>query len=302
MMRRGAFLLFTATTVLCVLAAEAQTVKDDRGRPFPLPLEPPGRIVSLAPNITEILFALGLGERVVGVTRFCDYPPEALTKTKVGGLVDPSFESIQALHPDLVIAFRGNPLRAVKRLQSLRLSVFVLDIGRSLDDLFVLIEKLGAVTGRAEAAAALNEKLRADDRRIREALAGAGERPKVFLVLHGQGLWTCGRRSYLHDLIIRAGGRNIAAGIAKDWAFYSRERLLQDDPDVILVLARSPEEFARARAWLAGPSHLGEVRAVRDGRVHPLDQDAASRFGPRLMTTFRELAALLHPERFGRAP
>ncbi|MDH4198264.1 MAG: ABC transporter substrate-binding protein [Candidatus Aminicenantes bacterium] len=302
MKRRAAFLLLTATTVLRVFAAQAQTVKDDRGRPFPLPLKPPERIVSLAPNITEILFALGLGERLVGVTRFCDYPPEALTKTKVGGLVDPSFESIQALHPDLVIAFRGNPLRAVERLQSLRLPVFVLDIGRSLDDLFVLIERLGAITGRAEAAAGLNEKLRADDRRVREALAGAGEGPKVFLVLHGQGLWTCGHRSYLHDLIVRAGGRNVAAGIAKDWAFYSRERLLQDNPDVILVLARSPEEFARARAWLAGPSRLGEVRAVRDGRVHRLDQNAASRFCPRLMTTLREVAALLHPERFGRTP
>lgn len=302
MRRRGAFLILMATTVLGVCAARAQTVQDDRGRTFPRPLEPPERIVSLAPNITEILFALGLGERLVGVTRFCDYPPEALTKTKVGGLVDPSFESIQALHPDLVIAFRGNPLRAVDRLESLHLPVFVLDIGRSLDDLFALIERLGAVTGRAAAAAGLNETLRADDRRVREALAGSGEGPKVFLVLHGQGLWTCGRRSYLHDLIVRAGGRNVAAGIDKDWAFYSRERLLLDDPDVILVLARSPEEFARARAWLAGPSRLGEVRAVRDGRVYRVDQNAASRFGPRLMTTLHEVAALLHPQRFGGPP
>ena len=302
MKRCGIFLFLAATTALYVFAATVQTIKDDRGRPFPLPLEPPRRIVSLAPNVTEILFALGLGEQIVGVTRFCDYPPEAVAKTKVGGLVDPSLESIQALHPDLIIAFRGNPLRAVERLQSLRLPVFVLDLGRSLNDIFVLVERLGAITGRAEAAAGLNEKLRADFGRVQEALAGAGEGPKVFLVLHGQGLWTCGRRSYLHDLIVQAGGRNVAAGIAKDWAFYSRERLLQDDPDVILILARSPEEFAQARAWLAGPARLGEVRAVRAGRVHLLDQNAASRFGPRLVTTLREVAALLHPERFGRTP
>jgi len=302
MKRRGTLVLFMAATVLRVFAAAGQTVRDDRGRPFPLPLEPPRRIISLAPNITEILFALGLGDEVVGVTRFCDYPPEALTKTKVGGLVDPSLESIQALHPDLVVAFRGNPLRAVERLQALRLPVFVLDIGRSLDDIFVLVEKLGAITGRAEAAAGLNEKLRAEIREVRAALAGGDEEPKVFLVLHGQGLWTCGRNSYLHDLIIQAGGLNIAAGIAKDWAFYSRERLLQDDPDVILVLARSPEEFARARAWLAGPAGLSGVRAVRAGRVHLIDQNAASRFGPRLAATLRDVAALLHPERFGRTP
>ncbi len=301
MKRNGFLFLLTATTALGVFAA-AQKVKDDRGRPFPVPLEPPARIVSLAPNITEILFALGLGAQVVGVTRYCDYPPEALTKTKIGGLVDPSLESIESLHPDLVIAFRGNPLRAVERLESLRLPVFVLDIGRSVADIFALIERLGAVTGRAEAAAALNETLRADYGRVREALSGVGQGPKVFLVLHGQGLWTCGRRSYLHDLIVQAGGRNVAAGISRDWAFYSRERLLLDDPDVIFILARSPKEFAQARVWLAGPGHLGEVRAVRTGRVYLLDQNAASRFGPRLFRTLREVAVLLHPERFGGSP
>jgi len=301
MTRRGMLLLLLAAA-LCVSGAAGQTVKDDRGRSFPVPLEPPKRIVSLAPNITEILFALGCGDQVVGVTRFCDNPPEALTKTKVGGLVDPSLESIQALHPDLVVAFRGNPLRAVERLQALHLRVFVLDIGRALDDLFALIEKLGAVTGRAEAAARLNERLRGEIQAVRAALASAAGKPKVFLVLHGQGLWTCGRTSYLHDLIVQAGGLNIAAGIAKDWAFYSRERLLQDDPDVILILARSPEEFAQARAWLAGAAGLADVRAVRGGRVFLVDQNAASRFGPRLAGTLREVAALLHPECFGRTP
>ena len=301
MTRRGIVLLLLAA-VLRVSGAAGQTVKDDRGRSFPVPLEPPQRIVSLAPNITEILFALGCGDQVVGVTRFCDDPPEALSKTKVGGLVDPSLESIQALHPDLIVAFRGNPLRAVERLQALHLRVFVLDIGRTLDDLFALIEKLGAVTGRAEAAAKLNERLRGEIQAVRTALAGAAGRPKVFLVLHGQGLWTCGRTSYLHDLIVQAGGLNVAAGVAKDWAFYSRERLLQDDPDVILILARSPEEFAQARAWLAGAAGLAGVRAVRAGRVFLVDQNAASRFGPRLAATLREVAALLHPECFGRTP
>jgi cobalamin transport system substrate-binding protein len=301
MTRRGMLLLLLAAA-LHVSGAAGQTVKDDRGRSFPVPLEPPQRIVSLAPNITEILFALGCGDQVVGVTRFCDYPPEALTKTKVGGLVDPSLESIQALHPDLVVAFRGNPLRAVERLQALHLRVFVLDIGRTLDDLFALIEKLGAVTGRVEAAAALNEKLRGEIQAVRTAVESVERKPKVFLVLHGQGLWTCGRTSYLHDLIVQAGGLNVAAGIAKDWAFYSRERLLQDDPDVILILARSPEEFAQARAWLAGAAGLAGVRAVRAGRVHLVDQNAASRFGPRLAATLRDVAAVLHPECFGRTP
>ncbi|MCX6573089.1 MAG: helical backbone metal receptor, partial [Candidatus Aminicenantes bacterium] len=118
----------------------AQVVADDLGHPFPLPAETPRKIVSMAPNITEILFALGLGGRVAGVTRFCDWPEEAKAIPRIGGLVDPNVEVIRSLDPDLVIAFRGNPLRLVERLRKLDLPVFVLDIGRRLDDLFPLIE------------------------------------------------------------------------------------------------------------------------------------------------------------------
>ncbi|MGB8959622.1 MAG: helical backbone metal receptor, partial [Candidatus Aminicenantales bacterium] len=104
-----------------------QVIKDDLGGPFPLPEGTPRRIVSMAPNITEILFALGLGGRIVGVTRFCDWPPEARAIPRIGGLVDPNVEVIRSLDPDLVIAFRGNPLRLVDRIRKLGLPVFVLD-------------------------------------------------------------------------------------------------------------------------------------------------------------------------------
>ncbi|HPW16894.1 MAG TPA: helical backbone metal receptor [Candidatus Aminicenantes bacterium] len=279
-----------------------QAVTDALGRAFPRPARPPERIVSMAPNITEILFALGLGGRVAGVTRFCDYPPEARRLPRIGGLVDPNVEVVRSLDPDLVIAFRGNPLRLVERVRRLGLPVFVLDIGRGLDELAALVTKIGQVTAaeaRAEAlAAALAARLAAVD----AALRGVASRPKVFVLLYGQGLWTCGGESYVNDLVARAGGANVAAALPKKWALYKRERIIRDDPDVIFILARSAADFAAGRDRLARMPGISAVTAVRTGRIYEIDEDAASRFGPRLVDVLDRMAALLHPDRFGGRP
>lgn len=301
-MRRIAGLVLAALLASAAGPVAAQIIKDDTGRNFAVPASPPERIVSLAPNVTEILFALGLGDRIAGVTRFCDFPPEALAKPRIGGLVDPSFETIQSLHPDLVFAFRGNPLRAIERLRSLGFPVFVLDIGTRIDAVFPMVAKVGAATGREAEAAALNARLRAGYRKVETALASVRATPGVFLILHGQGLWTCGRDAFLDDLVTRAGGRNVAAARARSWVFYQREQLLSDDPDIILVLARTVADFRRAEAWLSGESRLGGLKAVRTRRVYHLDENAASRFGPRLIEILAQTAALLHPEAFGVVP
>lgn len=280
-------------------SAVAQDLKDDLGRPFPLPERTPARIVSLAPNVTEILFALGLGERVVGVTRFCDYPAETTGIRKVGGLVDPNIEVVRSLDPELVVAFRGNPLRLVERMAKLGLPVFVCDVGEGLEAVAPLVERLGRVTRTearaAELAAGLRRRLEAVD----GALRGVATRPKVFVLLHGQGLWTSGGESYVDDLIARAGGANVASALPKKWALYKRERIVEDDPDVVLVLARSPEDFAASRDWFLRMPGADRVAAVGAGRVHELDENAASRFGPRLVDVLDRVARLLHPERFG---
>lgn len=283
-------------------SAGAQTIRDDLGRPFVLPEKTPARIVSLAPNITEILFALGLGPNIAGATRFCDYPPEARTLPRIGGLVDPNIEIIQSLRPDLVIAFRGNPLRVLERLSNLSLPVFILDIGNGLDTLYPLIERIGRVTRREREAAALAASLRAREKAVETALGAVASRPRVFVFLYGQGLWTCGGQSYLNDLIVRAGAVNIAAPLPKKWALYSRERIVRDDPDAVFVLAKSLDDFEKARAWLAGEARLGTIAAVASGRVFLLDENAASRFGPRLVEVLAAMARALHPERFGGRP
>ncbi len=283
---------------VCVRGQE-RIIKDDLGRPFPLSASPPARIISMAPNITEILFALGLGPNVVGVTRFCDYPPEARALPKIGGLVDPNVEIIQSLAPDLVIAFRGNPLRVIDRLTGLKLPAFVLDIGNGLDALYPLIERLGLVTRREMEAAALGARLKARQKAVEDALGTNAPRPRVFVILYSQGLWTCGGGSYLTDVIARAGGVNIAAAMPKKWVLYSPERILRDNPDAVFVLSKSGADFEKARDWLSHEAHLESVAAVAGRRIYFLDENSASRFGPRLLDVLEKMARDLHPDRFG---
>jgi iron complex transport system substrate-binding protein len=282
--------------------SQERTIKDDLGRPFRLPSSTPARIVSMAPNVTEILFALGLGPEVVGVTRFCDYPPEALSIARIGGLIDPNIEIIQSLRPGLVIAFRGNPLRVLDRLSDLRLPVFVLDIGSGLDALYPLISKIGLITRKEKEAEALSGRLRARQQAVEEALGVVDQKPRVFVILHGQGLWTCGGESYLNDVIVRSGAVNIAAAVPKKWVLYGRERIVRDNPDAVFILAKSESDFAAARTWLSGEARLGSVAAVAANRVYFLDENAASRFGPRLVDVLDRMARALHPERLGRRP
>ncbi len=307
-MRRAALAGFVAlslfapaSTALGRSLAVGDQVVDDQGVAFSLSA-PPRRIVSLAPNVTEILFALGLDAEIAGVTRYCDFPEAALRKPKIGGLVDPNLELIKSMAPDLVIAFRGNPLRTIERLRTLGLPVFVLNIGRELDALFPLIDKLGRITRRDKEAAVLAAALRAKFDSVSARLAGVAAEPRVFLALHGQGLWTCGRLSYLNDLIARSKGWNVAGAVERDWLHYGLEQLVRDDPEVIIVLARTPAEFERGRDKFLKDRRLRKVAAVRTGRVFFLDENVTSRFGPRLADALDVVARHLHPEGFERIP
>ncbi len=301
MMRRAGFVALSLLALASTAFSQSEAVIDDQGISFPLSA-PPRRIVSLAPNVTEILFALGLDSEIVGVTRYCDFPEAALRKPKIGGLVDPNLELIKSMGPDLVIAFRGNPLRTVERLRTLGMPVFVLDIGRDLESLFPLIDKLGRITRRDKEAAALAAGLRARLEAIRSRLEGVPAELRVFLALNGQGLWSCGRLSYLNDLIALAKGRNVAGAVERDWLHFGLEQLVHVDPEVIIVLARTPAEFERGRDKFLKDRRLRKVDAVRTGRVFFLDENVTSRFGPRLAEALEVVARNIHPEQFERFP
>jgi iron complex transport system substrate-binding protein len=251
--------------------------------------------VSLAPNITEILYALGLGKQIVGVTRYCDYPPDALAKEKVGGLIDPDLERIRALNPDLIVAFRGNPLPVIQRMRSLNLPVFVLEMGQTVESVLPFLERIGRVTRREKEAAALVQDLRTRYDALETALRCDTSKPRLFLSLNGLGLWTCGRESYLTDMADKAGGTNVAGLIPKRWANYGREQLLRDNPEVFIILIKSPGDFGPAREWLSGQAYLQSLPAIKSGRIYPLDENKTSRYGPRLFDALEELAHVLHP-------
>lgn len=289
-------LFLLAVLVSTALGAQEKIIRDALGTPYS-PTHAPRRIISLAPNITEILFALDLGERIVGVTRYCDYPGEALTKEKIGGLVDPNLEKIKSLNPDLVIGFRGNPLRVIERLSRLKTPVFVLEMGSSFESIFVLIETVGKITKTEKKAEVLINSMKEKYQKLQLALQSVIHKPKVFLSLHGRGLWTCGQESFLHDLLIKAKGENIAGRISRRYMNYNREQLIHDNPEIVVILARSKKEFVQAREWLRRSSHLESLRAVREDRIYFLDANLATRPGPRLIDALAQLAHLLHPEK-----
>ena len=288
---------FVLPLIAAFLPPQGTVVYDDFNTPFAL-AEAPQRIVSLAPNLTEILFALGLGDRVVGVTRYCDYPPQALQKEKIGGMVDPNLEMIQSLRPDLIVGFRGNPLGVLNKLRNLHFPVFVLNLGSSLDGLFLTIEKVGRVTRAEDPAKNLVDGLKEKRQAIGLALRDVSKRPKVFLSVYGQGLWTCGEGSYLNDLLVQAGGVNIAAHIPRRWLQLNREQLIYENPDVIIIMAKDKERFSQAGESFRADPRLKDVRAVKDNSIHWLDENIAGRFGPRLIDALDTVARILHPEMF----
>ena len=289
------FLLFSLNAVL--FGNQQKIIKDDLDFPYTL-TSPPQRIISLAPNITEILFDLDLGEKVVGVTRYCDFPEKALKKEKIGGMIDLNLEKIIALKPDLIIGFRGNPIRTVERLRGLHLPLFVLEAGTNLETIFIIIEKIGTISQKEKKAEILVESLKKRYGETQAALRNVQHEPRVFLSIHGTGLWTCGKGSFLNDLVEKARGVNIAGNIRRKWLHYNREQLIHDNPEVIIILSRSQREFSNVKDWIKNEAHLKGIKAVETDRIYFLDENLATRPGPRLIDALEELARILHPPFF----
>lgn len=272
---------------------DTRRVTDMRGRLVTLPAAPT-RIVSLVPSATEILFALGADDRIVGVTDFCDFPPAARAKPRVGGMLAPSLEAVVALRPDLVVATdAGTRRETVARLAELGLPVYLVG-ARRVAEAFEVIDRLGALTGRAEAAAALRARLAQRVQEIARAVADR-PRPRVLYVLWPEPLLVPGRQAIVTELIALAGGASVTADEPGDYPRLSLEA----------VVARAPEVIVLARHGAAAPplardpwDRLRSVPAVRAGRVHGIDGDLVHRYGPRLVDGLLELARTFHPEVF----
>jgi iron complex transport system substrate-binding protein len=266
----------------------ARTVTDELGRTVQVPAQPQ-RIVSLAPSVTEILFALGVGDRVAGVTSYCDYPPGARQKPPVGDTLKPSVEKIVALKADLVIISTASQVEAsFRKLEELGIPVYVTN-PRSIDGVIESIDKMGELIDMRERARELTDELR---RRIATVQARVAEtsRPSVLVILGTEPLITAGGGSFINDLINRAGARSISAEDKADYPQYSIETVIARLPEIILLQAGGNELIERLR----------QTPAARSNRVYHIDDDLLLRPGPRIIDGLEQLAAKFHPELFER--
>ena len=297
LLRRSRYLAAIAMALLLVLpppalvAAEV-TITDQAGRSLTLPA-PPRRIISLVPSVTEILFAIGAQDVLVGVTDFCDYPPEARKKPRVGGMVAPSLETIVALKPDLVVVTSaGNGEAVLPQLDRLKMAVYVVNPTR-LNDVFDLIARLGALTGREAEATRLSARLSARVKAVAERVA-ALPRPRVLYVLWPDPLIVPARGALVSELLVLAGAASVTADGGDGYPRYSLEAAIAGSPEVIVLASHNHGQGPIAREkW----ERFSAMPAVKSGRIYTVSGDLLHRYGTRLVDGLEQLARLIHPVR-----
>ncbi|BCV23893.1 ABC transporter substrate-binding protein [Gelria sp. Kuro-4] len=281
--------------------ADAQfpfTFTDDMGRQVTLPA-PPVRLVSLSPGNTEILFALGLGPKVVGVDEYSDYPPEAAQVAKIGSFSQPSVEKVVALKPDLVLATDMHE-QAVRQLEDLGIPVAVV-LPRTVDQVMRSIAWVGRAAGVKDKADQLAAEMQARIAKVKTRVENIPqeERPRVYYEVYSDPLMSAGPKTFIGQLIVLAGGRNIAQDADTDYPKFSAEAIIKRNPQVMIfpqfhgTAALTVEQIKARRGW-------AQVSAVKDSRLYGIDADLISRPGPRVAEALEELARLIHPELFAK--
>jgi len=273
------------------------TLIDDSGREVTIEAAPQ-RIVSLLPSNTEILFAVGAGDEVVGVTSYCNYPQEATTREQVGGITNKSLsiEAIVALEPNLVLA-SGSQNEIIPLLEQAGLVVISLDPA-TLDDIFANIELVGQVTGHFDQATTLTDDLRrrVEAVRARVATIPADQHPNVFYEVWDDPLMTAGPNTFIGQMIEIGGGESIFADVNEDWPQVSSEVIVERNPEIIF----GPDSHGSALMAEAIATRPGwaNISAVQNDQIYLLDSDMASRPGPRLVNILEEIARDLYPDLF----
>jgi iron complex transport system substrate-binding protein len=256
--------------------------------------EIPQRIVSLAPSNTEILFAIGAGDRVVGVTDYCNYPPEAMEKPKVGGYSTIDIEKVIALNPDLVVAAYGNGAETVEILRNNGITVIALN-PKNLNDIMRDIELLGKVTGCEENASKLVRMMECTIEEVKKSVANVTDRPKVAHILWHDPIWISGNNTFVDELIRLAGGENAFSDM-DGWKAVSIEDMLERNPDVIIVNSGTGMGGAgKDILYEWAINELKDTSAVKTGRVYVIDADIISRPSYRLVYALEDIVSFLHP-------
>jgi iron complex transport system substrate-binding protein len=289
----------TAVTASAATSAPAPIkLTDGLGRTVEL-AAPAQRIVSIAPSNTEILFAVGAGQQVVGREELSDYPAEAKNVTSIGSVFQKiNTEALVTLKPDLVLAAEINSPEQVKALEDLKLTVYYLPNPKTFDDLYANLATVGKLTGRSAEAARLNESLKARYEAVIQKVSQAQETPTVFYEIDATDPtkpYTSGPGTFI-DLVIRlAGGKNIGAALKDAFAQISSEELVKQNPGIIVLgdalYGVTPDSVAQRPGW-------STLSAVKDKQVFAFDDNLISRPGPRLIDGLEQMAQLVHPELF----
>lgn len=291
----GTLFLFALLTLFGLPADGAEAariVRDQLGREVSVP-DDPVRVVSLAPSITEIVFALGEGHRLKGATQHCDFPPEALHLPRIGSYVHPDLEKIAALEPDLCLGTRdGNPRELADKLEALNIPLYAVN-PRDLESVMATLLEIGRLLLAEGKAHAVVREMTHRIEGVKTRVAGASHRPAVFFQIGIIPIVSIGSHTFIDELIATAGGRNLAAGDVP-YPRFSREQVIAMAPEVIIItsMARGQEFEAVRDEWCRWPS----LPAVRDRRVHIVDSNLFDRPSPRLVEGLELLARLVHPE------
>lgn len=289
----------TAAPLATAAPAAGVTVTDAAGRAVTVKAVPQ-RIVSLAPSDTEILFALGLGPKVLAVDDFSDYPAEAKALPKIGGTNETyNFEQIVALAPDLVFAAGITPPETIKKLEDLKQTVIVLGTPQTtFESISADIALAGKVTGEADQAQRLADAMRQKLAALKSKLAIASTRPRVYWELDATDPskpYSVGKGNFVGDLIAMAGGVNVFEQVESPFPQVSGEQVVAADPEVIILpdaaYGISVDSVLARPGWRS-------IAAVKQRRVEPIDDNMVSRPGPRIVDGLEATARIIHPELF----
>ena len=301
MKRFGIFVGLLSLLVGMVTGCQPQfqpgTYTDDMGRAVSID-ESPERIVSFGPSITEILFALGLDDRIVGVSDFANYPEAAKLKPKIGDAFSPSLEKIIELEADLVLTVKHEQLNT--ELDALGVKFMVIDPG-DIDGVLKDIELIGRITGVEKRAEELVKEMQDSMSRVSARVKDASK-VSVFFIVDATDLnhpWTAGAGSFVDTLIAMAGGENVAGETPGGaWLQFSIEQIVSSDPEVIIIQAMTGGIPTVAKEMLEEHSAWRETSAVKQGKVFLIDGDLSSRPGPRIVQGLEEIAKIINPELF----
>jgi iron complex transport system substrate-binding protein len=277
----------------CASPAAQGNYIDDLGRTVQIK-GIPERIISLSPSNTEIVYALGLQDRLIGVTTYCDYPPEVKDKPRISGYSTVDVEKIVALKPDLILADNIHKTETIPAFERLGFPVLGI-VAPTLDKLQADIALIGQATGKEKEASTLNESLKKRIAAVESKTAGSA-RPRVFFVTWHDPLWTAGPGTMIDDLIAKSGGANIASDLKGNQTI-SLETAIERNPEIIVVLTSMGDQAVSYNFFKNEPRFLA-TDALKNNRVYQVDSDIFGRTTPRIVEGLEELAGMVHPELF----